>query len=705
MNFTGKLWLIVLAQILWAGSFVEGAEIQSEAAPVTLNEVLVSASAEKNINLPEVDGAKIYTGKKTALIDLQETPTIINNNYRQALQKTPGLLLSEESTPLISIGYRGLDPNRAQFTQVLKDGIPIHADMLGYPEAYYTPPLQTIDHIDFIKGGGSLLYGPQPGGALNFVTKDPYADAPFYVETENSGGSHGLFSHYTGLSGTSADWGYYGYLHHRQSQGFRNNNSQSQVYSGGAKLRYTQDDTRAWTVNVDAYNEEHGEPGGLTRADFDADIAKTNRLNDHFELNRYAGSVAYEQDIDDTNAFSWKAFGGYYERLSWRQRTSVSSFGIAPNLNSNDIESQEFYTAGTEARVRKDYAALGSENNTFTSGILYYHVTSPRVDKRGNRADAEEGTVRKDADRIANYVSLFAENAFRFGKFSVVPGVRLENIWQGVTENINLDKTTVPLADESTFDFVPLAGLGLGYELTETVDLYSNISQAYRPKIFSQAVPTGSGQVVNNDLEEGKAWQADVGMKGSLNAFTTWDTSVFYMEFKDQIGTSGTTVDNVGDATHYGVEIAGEVNLLSWWDELNQTQTTQEWGDLNWFANAMLLHAEFDEGPNEGKTPQYAPDYIFKTGMEYNYQNRLKLRLAGTFLDDHFANDTNTASFTVPSYKVWDLTGEMQIYKESVSLFGGINNLFDEHYFARVRNDGIDPADGRNYYGGLKIRW
>ena len=46
--------------------------------------------------------------------------------------------------------------------------------------------------------------------------------------------------------------------------------------------------------------------------------------------------------------------------------------------------------------------------------------------------------------------------------------------------------------------------------------------------------------------------------------------------------------------------------------------------------------------------------------------------------------------------------------KERIGEFytrAGINNIFDEHYFARVTSAGIDPADGRNYYGGVKINW
>lgn len=114
--------------------------------------------------LPSVQGVKINAGKKTSVIDLDAFPLITNNNYRQALAKTPGLYLSEETTPLLSLGYRGLDPSRVQFTQVLKDGIPIHADQFGYPEAYYTPPLDTVDRIEFLRGARRCSTGRSRAG-------------------------------------------------------------------------------------------------------------------------------------------------------------------------------------------------------------------------------------------------------------------------------------------------------------------------------------------------------------------------------------------------------------------------------------------------------------------------------------------------------------------------------------------------------------
>ncbi|MCC6759538.1 MAG: TonB-dependent receptor plug domain-containing protein [Candidatus Omnitrophica bacterium] len=699
MGLRLRAGLVAISLIAATPAWAQGA------VPEQLKEVVVTDTKETAQHLTDVAGTKIYDGKKTSVIDLVEVPEIINNNYRQALQKTPGLLLSEESTPLLSIGYRGLEPHRAQFTQVLKDGIPIHADMFGYPEAYYTPAFETIDRIEFVHGGGSLLYGPQPGGALNFITKDPYKGGPLSFTLQNTLGSSDLYSNYMALSGTQDALGYLGYFHHRQSQGFRAYNSQVEVYSGGTKFKVKQDENTVWTAALDVYHEEHGEPGGLTRADFDADPTKANRKNDRFELNRTAGSLAMDKTIDASHALELKAFGGYYERLSWRQRTAGSSFGTAPTLDSNDIESQEFYTFGTEARGKKNYIAFGSDDHVLTAGVFYYNVNSPRIDQRGTTADANEGDVRKDADRNLNNLALFVENRFQFGKLSVTPGLRLENIWQGVKENKNADKTTVPLAKESDYDFVPLFGLGAAYDLSENWEAYSNISQSYRPKIYTQAVPTGSGQVVNDDLKEGKSWQAELGLRGQPTDFTGWDMSVFYMAFEDQIGTSGTTTDNVGDTEHMGVELAGDIDFVGWVDHIKGTQYRNRFGSLSVFANVMLLDAEFVRGPNKGKIPQYAPDFILKTGLEYVYQDKGEFRFSGTFVDDHFANDTNTSQFAVPSYKVWDLTGEWKIYKDTVSLLGGVNNLFDEKYFARVRNDGIDPAAPRNYYAGVKTVW
>src|SRR3990167_2951455 len=91
------LW--VLGSPVWAADEAPPPERQGRG--YRMKEVTVTAQqGERPAGfLPDVAGTKVYAGKKTAVVDLQAVPPIINNNYRQALAKTPGPVLSEETTP------------------------------------------------------------------------------------------------------------------------------------------------------------------------------------------------------------------------------------------------------------------------------------------------------------------------------------------------------------------------------------------------------------------------------------------------------------------------------------------------------------------------------------------------------------------------------------------------------------------------------
>jgi Fe(3+) dicitrate transport protein len=663
--------------------------------------------------LPDIQGTRINSGKKTSVLDLDELPKVNNNNYRQALTKTPGLLLSEEASPLVSIGYRGLAPHRAQFTQVLKDGIPIHADPFGYPEAYYTPPLDTVDRIEFLRGGAALMYGPQPGGALNYVTHRPRTDKPFSARTQQIFGSDNLYSTFNSVDGTVGRVGYYGFFNYRTGDGFREANSDFDVFAGSAKLVLDADSDSRWIFNFDGYAEEHGEPGGLAFGvgpDYGVNREATTRFFDRFELERYFGSLAWERDFSENTQLTVTGWGGYYSRYSQRQRGG--GFGTLPNgvaANSNTIELQEFYTSAIETRLRHDWTS-GGQTHTLAGGLQLYRTGSPRTDQRGATPDASSGQIRNESERETFYAPVFLENRFVFEEFSITPGVRLENIYQSVEETVNVDKETAgtPLGDESEYDLVPLFGVGMEYAFPRSLVGYGNLSQAYRPKIFTEAVPTGGIAVVNDDLEEGTSVQYEIGLRGQPTSWFHFDTSLFWLELDDQIGSvalpgGGTSIENVGRARHRGWEGALEVELFGLARALQGENPEAPGHQLSLYGNAMLLDAEFVGGPREGSTPQYAPDYLFRAGAIYRWQDRAKVAFLGTFVDDHYADDANTDNFFVPGYMVWDLTLDWKIYREHLSILAGINNLFDEDYYARIRGDGIDPAYGRNFYAGLAL--
>jgi Fe(3+) dicitrate transport protein len=330
------------------------------------------------------------------------------------------------------------------------------------------------------------------------------------------------------------------------------------------------------------------------------------------------------------------------------------------------------------------------------------------VDQRGATPDADSGSVLRDTDREVVYAPVFVENRFVFGNLSIVPGLRLENVWQGVKENLNVDKTAAgtALGDSNEHDFVPLAGLGLEYSLPKDITVYANFSQAYRPKIFTESVPTAGGAVANRNLDPGHSWQTDIGVRGQPKPYVYWDASLFWMNFDDQIGTVGSTVQNIGRTVHRGAELVMELELVGALDAVQGGAGKADDHQVSLHANAMLLDAEIRSSATAalvGNSPAYAPEHIVRAGVIYRWQERGKVALLGTFVAEHSANDSNAANFQVPAYSVWDLTMEWKVYRDRVGVLAGINNLFDEDYYSRIRPDGIDPAYGRNYYAGLTL--
>ncbi|MBI2929083.1 MAG: TonB-dependent receptor plug domain-containing protein [Verrucomicrobia bacterium] len=694
-------------------------DLSSTNESTTLPTVVIYGEAEyegvaQDPFLPPVQGTAIYSGKKATLIDLDALPKVVANNYRQALAKTPGLLYSEETSPLVSIGYRGIgEPHRTQFLQVLKDGIPIHADQFGYPEAYYTPPLDVVDRIEFIRGGASLMYGPQPAGALNYITYQPRRDREFSLRTYNTFGSDNLFSTYSAVDGTSGRLGYLAYYNRRQSDGFRTANSDYVLDGGHFKLVLDADQETRWTLALDAYEEEHGESGGLTLAtgaglaNYNQNRDQVTKQFDRFRLRRYIPSVTLAHDFSENTQAEIKAWGGYYERFSKRQRGGgFGTFPTGANANSNDIERQEFYTFGTDARLRHDYQFSG-ETHTLAGGLHFYRGDSPRTDRRGATADAETGNLLSESQRDVLYGSLFAENRFQFGRLSLTPGVRLETVAQDVS--VSRPTTNGPaLSAKDKTEFQPLLAFTAAYALPRQTEIYASVAQGYRATIFTESIVPGSGSVITGDVAPTTTWTYELGYRGQPTDWLTWDTSLFFVDLDNKFGgtvnvAGQTELRSVGRSLNYGWDAAVELDLLGAAAAARGAEASKREHRLSLYGNLSLLEAEIHGGTSDGKRPQYAPDYLVRAGVIYRWLDRVKIGLLGTFLDDHFASDDENPTRLIPAYMTWDLTAEVKVYKDTVSIIGGINNLFDEDYYARIRGDGIDPAYGRNFYAGLQL--
>ncbi len=700
-----------------------------------LEEVLVEGGYDRRPLgpfLPDVEGTKINAGKKSSQIVPEEFPEINGANYRQVIARTPGLIISEESNPLISIGARGYEPGRTEYFQVLEDGIPISASMVGYPEAYYMPIFEAVDRIEVIRGGASLMYGPQPAGAINFIMKKPPLDKKLAVESLNTIGSFNSYSNFTSVGGAIDRFGYYGWYNYWKSDGFRRDNSDFSL--SAYHIAFALDATGPQRLYVDftAYNETHGFPGGLTLDDgpnavnYYKDRNATSRFYDRMQLSRYATALIHEWDISKDTLFTFRGWWSYYMRYSRRQNGGgFGTLPTGPKAQTTYLRWDQYYTFGLEPRIRHDWQ-LFEKTQTLAGGLMLYNTYSPRVDKVGATPAAVDGKVLSQNLRSCWYFSAFMENRFQFGNFSIIPGLRLENIWQSVTESANVKRTQrgEPLGKEINYKFVPLFGLGLEYAFTQKITAYANASQSYRPLIFARTLPTDPNKIVNGNINENFTWNYEFGFRGDPQPWIFWDTSFFIINNSNQLGertaNNGnlTIYDNSGRSVVSGWDFAMQIDLIGLADQIFHGSSagggkekselgswSKTYGSLNIYNALTLSTGKFTGGQNAGNTPRYLPPYLYRFGLIYDLNSRIKIAFMGNFIGSSFADDSNTASRFIPAYDVWDLTVEAKVYKDYVSIIGGVNNVFNRNYYSRIKPDGIDPAMPRNWYAGIKIEF
>lgn len=681
--------------------------------------------------MPAVQGPMLYAGKKTTVVDFDAMPQIQTDNYRQAFAKTPGLLTSELSNAsLLSLSYRGIgDPHEAQNLLVLKDGVPFVLDPFGYPSVYYAPPFESVDRLELVAGGSALLYGPQPSGILNYVTHAPDRRSAVSGTTQHIVGSNNLYSTFSTLEGGVGRVGYQATFDHRSGDSFRARNSDFALNGGTVRLQFDASASSRFTLDVDAYDADFGEPGGLTlasgpgRLNYPADRNQAQLLFDRVRLERTAAILGYEHETADAS-LSARAWVSRFSRFSKRENgqgfgtiaTGATTVGAGPGAlvfaDSNTVTLHEYYTLAAEVRARRDGRLLGAASRT-TAGFTALQVESPITNRIGLTRDADTGPRVSRAVRESRYAAAFAEQSLQWGRFTLTPGVRLDFLRQSIVEEENLAKTLqptpTPLGRQRDDELTPLFGLGATWALPRDAQLYANASTAYKPKTYADAVPTGGTDTVSGDLASAHVANYELGYRGRPAPGVWFDASAFLVDYDDRFGRVGSSLRNVGRSHNLGLSLATEIDL---WRVL----TGNERHSLAWHANAQLLDARFVSGPLEGRVPQYAPDRMLRTGLTYRLPGRVKLAFMVTHLSEHFADDANTrtagADWLIPAYTVADVTAEVYAWRgqlagrpAALAVLAGVNNVFNRDYYSRVRSNGIDPAAPRNSYLGLRLEF
>ena len=662
--------------------------------------------AKLNHIQPEVDGTKITVTKKTSVTKLELVPTIIDDNQRLLFARTPGLFVSEQQTGTqFNMSYRGIgNPQESEYVLVLQDGIPISTDWIGFPTLYYMPLAQSLSEVQLIRGGSSLLYGPEPAPAINLVSKRPAADQPLGGYSENVIGGDGLFSSYNTIQGSSGPFSVRVNLGYVKSNGERANGG-SRTSQGDAYLAYRPSRDNLWYVDFHAHDASAGDPGRLTYPQYLANRDQAPTPFNHDWVSRASVTLGNDQDLGDgwrSQAKLWTA----WQRLYQRSAASAS----APA--STTLQDEQFRNEGLDWRFAKRWG----HGNALTFGTVLYHDNAPfrqwtSTDIEAPR-NSEDGTLRLNQARDDWYGALFAENVFRLpGRWHLVPSFRLEHETIRVDETVRPPNLVRPLISQSASRTVPLFGLGTGFDFGRDNETYFSVSQGYRPVRFFDVASPFSNINPGGIPAASKSLSFEAGVHGTPVKGLFYDASLFWIDFRNRIETivispTESIYQNSGNTRHRGLEAEVSYDLLA----------LQRSGlHLTMFGNFSLLDAKFTRSNlvnRVGDTPAFAPALTAKYGITLRSDRRFNLSLTGTSVTRQYFQDSDLPVGTpsaadyipakVPPYTLIDLSGDWQLTK-SLRALGGITNLANRRYYNRVFQNGIEPGAGRMVYAGLAV--
>ncbi|MCW8808406.1 MAG: TonB-dependent receptor plug domain-containing protein, partial [Rhodanobacter sp.] len=438
--------------------------------------------------LPEVDGTRITVTKKTTVTHLADQPTVIGNNLDQLLARSPGVQVSQQPTPTqFNLSYRGLgNPQESEYVLVMQDGIPLESDWIGFPTLYAMPLTQSLSEVELIRGGSSLLYGPEPAPVINLVSRRPAPGAPFSASSEQVIGNHGLYSSYNAVEGSSGRWTYRADAAYVGSDGNRTN-AGSQMRQADLYLGYRPDDKQLWWFDLHAIDAASGDAGRLGYPQWQANPRATPTPYNRDWVNRYQLVLGHRAEFGNGWLFEGKLW------FAWQDLASRSASGALapPRPSSTTVQDEQFRTGGADLRLRRKWG----KGNAFTLGTTLFHGDDPfrqwsSSDLYVDRHD-RSGAPRLRQSRSSDYYAVFAENVFRLPhRFHIVPSVRLEHERVAVNESVRPPFLSRPLIHEADARNVPLFGLGIGNDFGHGNETYFNVSQGWRPlRYFDMASP------------------------------------------------------------------------------------------------------------------------------------------------------------------------------------------------------------------------
>uniref|UniRef100_UPI0026EB64A1 TonB-dependent receptor plug domain-containing protein n=1 Tax=Phascolarctobacterium succinatutens TaxID=626940 RepID=UPI0026EB64A1 len=595
------------------------------------------------ITASRVPTQKVDTPADISVITKEEIADQNYANVSDALRAIPGVNVLGSGAKGSSMGQDKILLNGDERVLVLVDGRRMNLGSSGNSSADWLPPVNAIERIEVLKGGGSALYGTDAvGGVINVIMKKG-SDIGNHVTVKAAGGSWNAEQYAISASGSN-DSGL-GLIvsatkERRGEYKFKNANGKSQMLKNSGyddtgvivKLDQKVGEDNCIGVNFEHINAEGGSPFGYS---------KWGTTDSH---KRISNNVALRYDWNESSDEK-----GYVQVYKNYQHAHFRSPSVSNQSNFTDS------TVGFEAQQNFKF----SETDAFTAGLEYYKTTV-------------DNNALYTGKRDINNKAIFAENRWEFAPtWQLNTGLRYDHhsrYGSEVTPKVALNKKF----DENSNVYL---SWGRVFNAPTTDDLFW-----YQPGAY----PTYG----DPELKPEKGYVWTLGGNAKLNDKTDISASVFYSDIKDAIdwvwdGGTITQAINVNKEKRRGLELS----LNHDFDD-----------NLSAYASYTYVQVKQDKGYGFAKDLTTKPN-IYRAGLKYKNADWLFT------LNANAVTGQSEKQFVDSSYFTLDLGAQYKI-NDNAKLFINGYNLTNARYaeFGGLYKNGEAkyPMAGRSFIIGAE---
>lgn len=633
-----------------------------------------------------VSAAEVYelnpvlvTAQRSVTKDM-ETPAAIEILHADDLQKTGATSVQEAlkfSTGIITHGQgprnisQGTMTSKAVIrgvekgTLVLVDGVPINQ---GGRYNLEDIPVESIDRVEVVRGGGAVLYGSEAnGGVINIITKGKRANM-VKAGFGNYGIQNYAASFQAGKLGFTAAYDHTGKINNISAP-----TETTSKRTGAPRGLY--------------YNIKRGEHANFNaRYDFNDDLYVTHtygRNSDHY-VYKYNGidnpdnaGKEYKNVIHSTeenltalhytkNNFSVNAF---YNRRDQKTKNASAKINkkkpqnFDPSSISHDESGYLDQTVGINLQNRWNF-----HKGSFMLGYEFQR------DMQTKNAAVTE----KFYDR--NVHSLFGQVAYNF-THATQANLNFRQTWTEADDAGNK-------YDKFTPEFV------LMHHLDESTMVYGKVGQSFMLPTFSQLY--GGGNIIGvPDLKPEKGMHYELGAKKSIGK-NAYRIALYSYKIEDSIDA---VTKDLPDVTYNNVDVKNVGIEFDWTRNQNE--------NLSYRLGLTYSHPQKREGKidkdgveTKGEWHDYYGKLGFNAGIDYT-RGKLTTAFHIRYLGDRTRDKSPYASMKAQLFSDINFSYKAN---DNARFFLNIDNLFDRRDIISTSSSSFYNL-GRNFMAGVEYKF